>query len=179
MELILLTLGVYWKVSRIKPFLPVCQCFPVFCVCALELSTLCLGTCILLSLCDPVFPPPWVGCDPASPQLPQVTNSHPGVLVIQGMYFSTLYALCPFLKFTKNLTGHRSSYQTEFADKNSNRYIGHLKIQASVHSDLEDTLFCWQSFVNFWHFVPMSQEWEAVLFFKKEAWWCRCLFPRM
>lgn len=110
----------YRKVSKIKPFLHVCQCFPVFCVWAPELSTSCLGTCILLSLCDPVFSPPWVGCDPASLQLPQVTNSHPGAHVIQGMYFSTLYALCHFLKFSKNLTGHRSSYQTEAVDKNSN-----------------------------------------------------------
>lgn len=100
--------------------------------------------------------PPWVGCDPVSLQLPQVTNSHPGALVIQGMYFSTLYALCPFLKFSKNLTGHRSSYQTEAVDKNSNWYTGHLKILAPVHSHLEDTLFCWPYFENFWHFVLMS-----------------------
>ncbi len=145
----LLLLPFYRKVSSIKPFLPVCQCFPVFCVWALELSTLCLGTCILLRLCDPVFPPPWVGCDPASLQLPQVTNSHPGTLVIPGMYFSTLYALCPFLKFSKNLAGQRSSYQTEAAVKNSNRYTGRLKILAPVHSHLANTLFCWQPFGNF------------------------------
>lgn len=129
-----------------------------FCVWAPELSTSCLGTCILLSPCDPVFSPPWVGCDPVSLQLPQVTNSHPGAHVIQGMYFSTLYALCPFLKFSKNLTGHRSSYQTEAVDKNSNWYTGHLKIPAPVHSHLEDTLFCWPYFGNFWHFVLMSPE---------------------
>lgn len=113
-----------------------------------------------MHLPQPLWPclpaPPWVGCDPVCLQRLQVTNSHPGALVIPGMYFSTLYALCPFLKFSKNLTGHRSWYQTEAVDKNSNWYTGHLKILAPVHSHLEDTLFCWPYFENFWHFVLMS-----------------------
>lgn len=100
--------------------------------------------------------PPWVGCDPASLQPPQATNSHHGTLVIPGMYFTTLCAPCPFLKFSVNPTGQRSAYQTEAADKNSYWYIGHLKMPAPVHSHLENTLFCWQPRGNFWHFVLMS-----------------------
>lgn len=84
---------------------------------ALELCTFSLGTCILPSICDPVFPPLWVGCDPASLQLLHVTNSHPGV--IQRMHFCLLYALCPFLKFGPTLRGHRSILKTKAVDKNS------------------------------------------------------------
>lgn len=80
------------------------------------------------------------------------------------MYFTTLCALCPFPKFSKNLIGHRSAYQTEAVDKNSNWYIGHLKILAPVHSHLENTLFCRQPFGNFWllSWCDQKQEREAV-----------------
>lgn len=113
-----------WKHIRSSPGL----CFPMFfCFHALELCTFSLGTCILPSLCDPVFPPPWVGCDPASLQLLHATNSHPGV--IQRVHFWLLYALCPFLKFSPTPRGHRSIHQTEAVDKNSKWYTGHLKIE--------------------------------------------------
>lgn len=146
MKPILLTWG-FTENQSFPACLPVLSC--VLCLGSGTVYTLCLGTCILLSLRDPVFPPPWVGCDPASLQLLQVTNSHPGTLVIPGMYFSTLYALCPFLKFSKNLTGHRSSYRTEADDKNSNCNIGQSKNTSSCHSHLENALVCWQSVGNF------------------------------
>lgn len=148
------------EVSGIK------TCFPVFCVRALELSTLCLGTCILLSLGDPVSPSPWVGCDPASLQLLRVADSHPGAHAIRGMYLNALYALCPFLKFSKNPTGHRSSHWTEANDKNSHWYAGHLKILAAVWSYLEDSLVRSKNVGIFFlgHFVPMlpEKDWEGI-----------------
>lgn len=167
----------------LEPLPPVFQHFPVFCVWALERSIFCLGTCILFSLRDPVrplHPHPWVGCDPACLQPLQVTNSHPAMLVILGMYFSVLSALCPFLEFSRSPTGHRSAYQTEAADKNSHWYIGHLKILAPVRSYLRNTLFCRETFGNFWHFPPANvcRNRSERLFCsdKKRAWWCRCLF---
>lgn len=126
------------------------------------------GNMLLLSLGDPVSPSPWVGCDPASLQLLRVADSHPGAHAIRGMYFSALYALCPFLKFSKNLTGHRSSHWIEANDKNSHWYAGHLKILAAVWSYLEDSLVCSKNFEIFLLSRCRQKRTERAFMFKEK-----------
>lgn len=111
----------------------------LFCVWAPELSTLCLGTASSSAFVTLSSLPHGWAVTRASLQPPRATNSHPGPLVILGMYFGTLGALCPSLKFSRTPTGHRSTHQTEAADKNSDWCTGHLKIARSCPFSFKST----------------------------------------